>query len=90
MKTIKKYEVENNNKILNGIEGEIRHNKAVTVYDVAYLAGVSIATVSRVLTGANRVRPVTAEKVNYIIEKLGFVRDPNAVATAKKRSVKND
>ena len=54
-----------------------------TIYDVAGLAGVSIATVSRVINGTARVRPATADKVINAIEALGFVPDVNAVRLAK-------
>jgi len=54
-----------------------------TIYDVAGVAGVSIATVSRVINGTARVRPATADKVISAIEALDFVLDVNAVRLAK-------
>jgi LacI family transcriptional regulator len=54
-----------------------------TIYDVAGVAGVSIATVSRVINGTARVRPATADKVISAIEALDFVPDVNAVRLAK-------
>jgi DNA-binding LacI/PurR family transcriptional regulator len=50
--------------------------------DIAKLAGVSSATVSRVINGSNSVRPATAERVRAIIEKLNFF--PNNTATTLK------
>src|SRR5947208_14743429 len=50
--------------------------------DLAKLAGVSSATVSRVINGSNLVRPATAEKVRQVIEELKFV--PNGSATTLK------
>jgi len=44
----------------------------VTVKDVAGRAGVSTATVSRVLNGDPRVRPATAARVRKAIDELGY------------------
>jgi len=52
--------------------------KSITIYDVARGAGVSMATVSRVINGSPNVRPTTRKKVLDIITKLDF--RPNAVA----------
>jgi len=49
-----------------------------TISDVAVKAGVSPATVSRVIQGAKNVHPATREKVERAIEELGYV--PSAVA----------
>lgn len=50
----------------------------VTIYDVAREAGVSMATVSRVVNGNPNVKPSTRKKVLRVIEELGY--RPNAVA----------
>ena len=50
----------------------------VTIYDVAREAGVSMATVSRVVNGNPNVKPMTRKKVLGAIERLGY--RPNAVA----------
>lgn len=50
----------------------------VTIYDVAREAGVSMATVSRVVNGNPNVKPLTRKKVLGAIERLGY--RPNAVA----------
>lgn len=44
----------------------------VTIRDVAELARVSIATVSRVLNGSGRATPETAERVRAAVAELGF------------------
>jgi len=50
----------------------------VTIYDVAREAGVSMATVSRVVNNNPNVKPATRKKVYEAIERLGY--RPNAVA----------
>ena len=52
--------------------------KRVTIYDVANEAGVSLATVSRVINGSDVVKAPTRERVQAAIEKLGY--KPNAIA----------
>lgn len=52
--------------------------KSITIYDIAKEAGVSAATVSRVLTGSANVRSEKKERILQIIEKYSFT--PNAMA----------
>ncbi len=59
----------------------------VTLYDVARLAGVSTATVSRVLHGQDRVRAATRARVKQVIEQLGYV--PDGAAQSLSRRHKN-
>jgi LacI family transcriptional regulator, galactose operon repressor len=56
-----------------------------TVYDVARVAGVSAATVSRVIRGSALVSPDTRERVLAVIEALGFVPDANAQGLSNRR-----
>ena len=56
-----------------------------TVNDIARVAGVSLATVDRVLNARPGVRDVTIEKVNKAIAELGFVRDTAAANLARRR-----
>jgi len=49
-----------------------------TIYEVAARAGVSIATVSRVINGYERIRPSTREQVLQAIGQLGFVPNTSA------------
>ena len=44
----------------------------VTIKDVAKLAGVSVATISRVLNNSAVVSPETTEKVNEAIKELNY------------------
>src|SRR5215469_16372581 len=57
----------------------------VTLYEVARHAGVSIATVSRVLHGQEAVRDATRVKVRAAIEELGYVPDGAAQSLARSR-----
>ncbi|CAH0415754.1 catabolite control protein A [Periweissella fabaria] len=50
----------------------------VTIYDVAREAGVSMATVSRVVNGNSNVKQATKDKVLAVIDRLDY--RPNAVA----------
>ncbi|QTJ54520.1 catabolite control protein A [Dolosigranulum pigrum] len=52
--------------------------QTVTIYDVAREAGVSMATVSRVVNGNPNVKPSTRKKVFAVIDELNY--RPNAVA----------
>jgi len=51
-----------------------------TIYDVARAAGVSIASVSRVLNGRRNPRPETKDRVQRAVAELGFVPDSAARA----------
>ena len=57
----------------------------VTLYDVARLAGVSTATVSRVAHGQDRVREATRIRVRQAIEELGYVPDGAAQSLSRRR-----
>lgn len=59
-------------------ESKNNENKKITIYDIAEEAGVSISTVSRVLTGSAGVRATNREKVQQLIDKYNF--RPNALA----------
>lgn len=52
--------------------------KTVTIYDVANEAGVSMATVSRVVNRNKNVKPETSKKVQEVIERLNY--RPNEIA----------
>ncbi|GAA0831262.1 LacI family DNA-binding transcriptional regulator [Streptosporangium amethystogenes subsp. fukuiense] len=66
-----------------------RRSRAVTISDVASLAGVSIATVSKALNGKDNVRADTRQRVLEAAEQLAF--RPNALAknllTGQSRTV---
>lgn len=54
--------------------------RKVTIRDVAYLAGVSISTVSRVVSNKVNVNEITRQKVQRAIDKTGY--EPNYTARA--------
>ena len=54
-----------------------------TIYDVARVAGVSIASVSRVLNGRNNPREETRERVLQAVAELGFAPDGAARALSR-------
>src|SRR5579859_144226 len=56
-----------------------------TIYDVADLAGVSTATVSRVIHGSPLVHPDTEQRVRAAIEELGYVPDGSAQGLSRRR-----
>lgn len=57
-----------------------------TIYHVATRAGVSIATVSRVLNGHAHIRAETEERVLAAVRELGYV--PNAAAQGLSKGLK--
>lgn len=57
-----------------------------TTKDLARAAGVSLATVDRVLNGRPGVKRKTVEAVNEAIETIGFVRNISAANLARGRS----
>ena len=63
----------------------IGSSPASTLHDVAREAGVSTATVSRVVHGHDRVRPATRQRVLEVIEALGYVPDSAAQSMVRKR-----
>src|ERR1017187_9345394 len=64
----------------------------MSVVQIAKHAGVSIATVSRVMTNSRRVQPEIAEKVRTAIQELGLpprqIRNRERRADAKGRLAK--
>ena len=58
-------------------------NRAPTISDVARLAGVSVATASRTLSGARRVNPRLQGQVVAAAKELGYTPNPHARALAQ-------
>ncbi len=56
----------------------------MSVKEIAKLAGVSVATVSRVLNNSATVKKSTSEKVSKIINDLGY--QPNILARQLRTS----
>ncbi len=57
-----------------------------TIYEVAKLAGVSLATVSRVMNDSGIVRPNTRKKVELAMDQLGYRPNSIAQSLASNRS----
>ena len=62
-------------------------NYTPTIYDVAREAGVSRATIDRVIYKRGGVSNATMEKVSKVIERLGYSANPNASMLASKRKM---
>ncbi|WP_237476613.1 LacI family DNA-binding transcriptional regulator [Lichenibacterium dinghuense] len=62
--------------------------RPATAGDVAAAAGVSLATVDRVLNGRPGVRDATARAVRDAVERLGFRRDAAAADLARGRRLR--
>jgi LacI family transcriptional regulator len=57
-----------------------------TIYEVSKLAGVSLATVSRVMNNSGKVKPKTREKVELAMAELGYRPNSIAQSLASNRS----
>lgn len=58
----------------------------LTIYDIASKAGVSIATVSRVFNGSERVSPTTRNMVLSVADELGYQPHASARSLARRRT----
>lgn len=64
----------------------VNKNQPPTISDVAKRAGVSIATVSRVINGKTPVVPETADRVRAAINELQFIPRPAARTLASRKT----
>ena len=69
----------------NLLHGNVIAGVKPTVNDIARHAGVSLATVDRVLNARPGVRKVTIQRVNRAIDELGYIRDTAAANLARRR-----
>lgn len=60
----------------------------ISLHDVAAAAGVSLATVDRVLHGRGGVRARTVERVQAVVERLGYRPDPAARRLARNTTAR--
>lgn len=58
----------------------------MTITDVAREAGVSVATVSKVINGRDGVAPATQERVHAVVTRLGFVSSLGARSLRAQRT----
>jgi LacI family transcriptional regulator len=70
---------------MQGLTAMPDSGNVVTLYDVARLAGVSTATVSRVVHGQDRVRDSTRQRVQQVVDQLGYVPDGAAQSLSRRR-----
>lgn len=57
---------------------------SLTIYDISEKAGVSIATVSRVINGSSKVKESTRRKIMDIIDEYGYAPNSSARAMSLK------
>ena len=62
------------------------NGRAITLDQVAQAAGVSRATVSRVVNGNPKVAPEVRRTVEKAVERLGYVPNPAARSLVTRRS----
>lgn len=62
------------------------HKKRVTIKDVAYAAGVSTQTVSRVINNVSYVSEETRKRVETVVEKMGYRPSTLARSLSQQRS----
>jgi LacI family transcriptional regulator len=65
---------------------QVRPQRAVTLTDVARLAGVSIATASKALNGRSEVAPATRHRVHEAANRLSFSPNPMARGLISQRT----
>ena len=68
------------------MKGDSKYSTQIKIYDVAGAAGVSLATVSRVLNHPEKVKPGTRDRINRIIRELGYKPNLNAKGLASSKS----
>lgn len=68
-----------------GRRAGLGRTQVCTLYDVARVAGVSTATVSRVIHGQDRVSASTRQRVLEVIEALRYIPDGAAQSMARQR-----
>src|SRR5262249_5860770 len=64
----------------------MRKKSKATSVDIAHLAGVSQATVSRVLSGSPLVNPETRRRVEAVVRELNYKVDRHASSLRRQRS----
>lgn len=71
---------------VGSVHAQLPLGRKPSIVDVARLAGVSYQTVSRVINDAPDVRAETRERVQQIIEQIGYNRNRTATALVTNRS----
>ena len=68
------------------VECQVQPRKLATIEDVAEIAGVSIATVSRVINEPDKVAEATRRRVNEVIAQTGYTTNAMARSLRMRRS----
>lgn len=71
---------------MNNDNNSSKKKRSVTIIDVAQASGLSVATVSRVLSGYEYVKETTRDRVMEAVEQLGYVANLPARSLAGGRS----
>ena len=71
---------------MEGKTGQRPQEKNITIYDIAREAGVSSATVSRVINGSDRVSDRTRQRIEAIMQEKHFVVNASAKSLVKKQT----
>ncbi|MEC0107452.1 LacI family DNA-binding transcriptional regulator [Paenibacillus taichungensis] len=58
----------------------------ITIYDIAKKANVSAMTVSKVINQTGRISPATRDRVQQVIEELGYIPNSNARSLVLQRT----
>lgn len=69
------------------MDGEVRERRPVRIEDVAALAGVSIATVSRALSMPDKLKPATLARVAEAVRQTGYTPNLAARSLCARRSM---
>ena len=64
----------------------MKGNKKVSIYDIAKIAGVSVASVSYVINGKGKVGEKTKQRILKAMEQTGYIPDTTAVSLSTGKS----
>lgn len=59
---------------------------AITIKDIANKAGISAASVSRILTNRGRFSEATAQRVRQLAHEMGYYKNQSAADLSQKKA----